>query len=322
MKLLVAHDGSESSLAAIDDLARAGLPSKGHALVLSVLDAWVPPRGTQADEALPAMQAIREGIHKALERTRDTAEVGANRLRDKLPGWSITAEACADAPAVAIVKRAEGLDGGINGQPADLVVMGSRGLGAVRRLLLGSVTQKVMHTLRRSLRIGRERQGPITTDPRIIIGVDGSDHARAAIDAVVSRAWPAGTHILVASFAQGVAGIEHSDIVGPTSSVWSTDPANPGAGPPSSWAQQLATDAAGVIRARCPGVSVSTVVHLGDPKYGLVEEARDWGGRGADCIFVGASGVRGFERVLLGSVSNHVAMHAPCSVEIVHTRPR
>ena len=38
----------------------------------------------------------------------------------------------------------------------------------------------------------------------------------------------------------------------------------------------------------------------------------------ADCIFVGARGVRGLKRLLLGSVSSAVAMNAHCSVEIVH----
>ena len=45
------------------------------------------------------------------------------------------------------------------------------------------------------------------------------------------------------------------------------------------------------------------------------------GGGGADCIFVGARGVRGLERFLLGSVSTTVATNAHCSVEIVHRRP-
>jgi len=40
--------------------------------------------------------------------------------------------------------------------------------------------------------------------------------------------------------------------------------------------------------------------------------------KGADCIVVGAAGVRGIERFLLGSVSTAVAMGAHCSVEIVH----
>jgi nucleotide-binding universal stress UspA family protein len=46
----------------------------------------------------------------------------------------------------------------------------------------------------------------------------------------------------------------------------------------------------------------------------LVEEAEGWG---ADCVFVGATGLRGAERLLMGSVSAAVAARAHCSVEIV-----
>lgn len=46
----------------------------------------------------------------------------------------------------------------------------------------------------------------------------------------------------------------------------------------------------------------------------LVEEAETWN---ADCVFVGAKGTRGIERLLLGSVSSAVAARAHCSVEVV-----
>ena len=43
MKLLIAYDGSKYSEASLDDLARAGLPDSGEALVVSVADVWRPP---------------------------------------------------------------------------------------------------------------------------------------------------------------------------------------------------------------------------------------------------------------------------------------
>ena len=49
----------------------------------------------------------------------------------------------------------------------------------------------------------------------------------------------------------------------------------------------------------------------------ILEEADAWG---ADCIFVGAKGTRGIDRLLLGSVSSAVAARAQCSVEVV--RPK
>ncbi|MCI0661561.1 MAG: hypothetical protein L0220_10845, partial [Acidobacteria bacterium] len=43
LKVLIAYDGSECADAAVDDLRRAGLPEKTHAIVLSVVEHWLPP---------------------------------------------------------------------------------------------------------------------------------------------------------------------------------------------------------------------------------------------------------------------------------------
>ena len=51
----------------------------------------------------------------------------------------------------------------------------------------------------------------------------------------------------------------------------------------------------------------------GQPKRRIPEEAEAWG---ATCVFVGAKGMRGVERLLMGSVSAAVAARAHCSVEV------
>ncbi len=64
-------------------------------------------------------------------------------------------------------------------------------------------------------------------------------------------------------------------------------------------------------------VKVETKVLRGSPKVEIVEEAENWG---ADLIVVGSHGYGFFERMLIGSVSNAVLHHAPCSVLIVKTK--
>lgn len=68
---------------------------------------------------------------------------------------------------------------------------------------------------------------------------------------------------------------------------------------------------------RVAGLAVSSVVKEGNPKRVLIEEAEQWE---ADCIFVGARGLRRLERFLLGSVSTAAAERAHCSVEVVHPK--
>lgn len=338
MRILIAYDGSEHADAALDDLALAGLPPDAEALVLSVLDAWLPEEsapGGKADEALPALHEIRGAVNARLEAQRGIAREGAAKLAALFPNWRVSADTCVDTPVGAIIRRAEGGEGGVGvwgGKPADLVVVGSRGHGLVKRALLGSVARQVMHGLRCSLRICRGPRRSLKPDtpavadasppgpPRVLVGTDGSSDSRAAVEAVSNRRWPIGTHILIATYGQGIAGLEHSLAAGMTGfAVWGGDSPEQAA-PSDSRLSRIAAEAFGVVRGRCPGVSVSTVVRLANPRYALIDEAANWKPDGADCIFVGARGVRGFDRLLLGSVSSGVAMEAPCSVEIVHPR--
>ncbi len=61
-------------------------------------------------------------------------------------------------------------------------------------------------------------------------------------------------------------------------------------------------------------VGLTTRVVKGSPKQAIVEEAESWG---ADLIIMGSHGYGFWQRALLGSVSNSVVHHAPCSVLVV-----
>lgn len=61
-------------------------------------------------------------------------------------------------------------------------------------------------------------------------------------------------------------------------------------------------------------VSVSNEMLVGSPESRIVETAEEWG---ADLIIVGSHGYNRWERLLLGSVSDSVIHHAPCSVLVV-----
>lgn len=63
---------------------------------------------------------------------------------------------------------------------------------------------------------------------------------------------------------------------------------------------------------------VSTQVLRGSPEQQIIEEARNWN---ADVIVVGSHG-RGFWGRMLGSVSDAVVHHAPCSVLVVRNGHR
>jgi nucleotide-binding universal stress UspA family protein len=81
-------------------------------------------------------------------------------------------------------------------------------------------------------------------------------------------------------------------------------------------AEEIATLAAAQLREKCPALTnkLSVKVGGGSPEGVIVEEAEEWG---ADLIVVGSHGYGFWKRAWLGSVSNAVVHHAPCSVLIV-----
>jgi nucleotide-binding universal stress UspA family protein len=64
------------------------------------------------------------------------------------------------------------------------------------------------------------------------------------------------------------------------------------------------------------GLAASTSVLAGNAKWTIIDEAKEWN---ADLVVLGSHGRRGLTRVLLGSVSEAVAMNAPCSVEVIRS---
>jgi nucleotide-binding universal stress UspA family protein len=79
----------------------------------------------------------------------------------------------------------------------------------------------------------------------------------------------------------------------------------------------LLTQATQALRAA--GFQVTTAMEEGNPKSVIVDFAAKWP---ADLVVMGSHGRRGLERFLLGSVSEAVVRHAPCSVQVVRIPKR
>jgi nucleotide-binding universal stress UspA family protein len=67
------------------------------------------------------------------------------------------------------------------------------------------------------------------------------------------------------------------------------------------------------------GLKATGTVENGDAKSKILEAAKNWR---ADLIVLGSHGRKGLEHFLMGSVSEAVARHAGCSVEIVRIRSK
>jgi len=68
-------------------------------------------------------------------------------------------------------------------------------------------------------------------------------------------------------------------------------------------------------KANTASVSTEFTLSLGSPGRAICDLAHTWG---ADLILMGRRGHSGLTELFLGSVSNYVLHHAPCSVHVVH----
>lgn len=315
MKILIAYDGSDYANAALDDLQRAGLPPEAETLIITVAEVFLPPPPPSSYEIVGDVQEEHyafnfEEVYKRNERVveeaRSLALRAAERLEKNFPGWQVGVEAYADSPAWCVLKKA----GEWN---PDLIVVGSQGRSALGRLVMGSVSQKVLTEARCSVRVARGRVEVDGSPVRIIIGVDGSPGSEAAVRAVAARQWPVKSEARVIIVEDPLVPTMIGNLI-PKVAKW-IEEGNKGE---VDWAQKLAEHA--VQQLRSSDLSVSSVVLTGHPKRVLVEEAEKWG---ADAIFVGSTGFsNALERFMLGSVSAAVAARAHCSVEVVRPEKR
>lgn len=307
MKILIAYDGSESADVALEDLKRAGLPSNAEALVLSSADVFLPLRvDEEVEETVPtyvpdAVERARERAQQAVVKAKEFAERASAQVKSLFPGWQVRSEALADSPAWAILRTAD------EWKP-DLVVMGARGHSVFGgRLILGSISQRVLYEAHCSVRIARSRDTDSAEAVRILVGVDQSSDSNAAIDAVCNRSWPNGSEVGVLAVVDTVMAI-NPDSADSAAMKWIE------VGDEKNWDQVREIFEPSAEKLRRAGLHAEILIRRGNPADQILEEADTWG---ADCIFVGARGTRGIDRLLLGSVSSAVSARAHCSVEVV-----
>lgn len=303
MKLLVAYDGSQCAGAALNDLKRAGLPRQTEARVVSVADVWLPPPGSEvaavAEMVPPPVRLSRAHAIETEELARKLAEQAAERLRGQFPGWRVSGAACHDAPWWGILRQAETFK-------PDLIVVGSHGRSALGRMVLGSVSQRVATEASCSVRLSRGLFAEDVAPPRLVVGVDGSEHSNLTVSRVAERTWPPGTAVHVVAFVDVV----NVAMIGPEC------PPVSGLLPEDYEKEELRLKecaAAAVGKLQAAGLLAAAIVRRGDPRREILHEAERWG---ADCVFVGARGHTRLQKIL-GSVSQWVSARAHCSVELV-----
>jgi nucleotide-binding universal stress UspA family protein len=290
MRILVGLDGSSSSDAVIQEAARRPWPVGSEFAIVTVIDPFFFPK------APLLLEEARQTTHRALEEQAKPLAAA---------GWKISPNVILDNPRHALPRAAREWD-------AELILMGSHGRGAVGRLLLGSTAQAVLRHAECSVEIVRsapERKSAEGGGMHVLIPTDGSEHAEQALRRVGERPWPKGSEFRVISTPEYPVLVGEYPYYAPeqvaelakSSLSHATESAEKGA--------ELLTKA---------GLKVSReVTEPGDtPAHSILAAAALWS---TDLIVVGSHGRRGFDRLILGSVSETVALHATCSVQVVRS---
>lgn len=286
MKLLIALDGSTGSEAVVREVASRPWPKGSEGCVMTAID---PFFFTKAPLLLAeAKKEAQAALKESMESLKDT-------------GLALIPDIVMENPRHGIPQRA-------NDWKADLIVMGSHGRGAFGRLLMGSTAQAVLRRAACPVEIVRERaMQPGKEGMRVLVPTDGSECAKAALRHVAELPWPVGTEIRVMSTPE-------LPLIAGAYPYYPPELLDEVATANETHAKKAVKEGVEIVKKT--GMRISE--EITDPQETAVRPilgmADLWG---ADLIVLGSHGRRGFDRYMMGSVSEAVALHAHCSVEVV-----
>jgi len=146
---------------------------------------------------------------------------------------------------------------------------------------------------------------------KILLAIDDSKFSEAAIEAVIRQTTPQETEVRVLHVIEPIP-------IYPEGQAWGYSPdASQVLEEQRKEAEELVARADQTLREK--NFKVMTAVEEGNPKEVILDSAAEWH---ADLIVLGSHGRKGLDRFFMGSVSEAVARHAPCSVEIIRIPSR
>jgi nucleotide-binding universal stress UspA family protein len=145
---------------------------------------------------------------------------------------------------------------------------------------------------------------------RILLAIDDSKFSEAAAETVMEQARPHGTEVRILHVVESPPLLVARELGGYEPALENALQSQ------KQHAATLVAKAAELLRVR--GLNVTAALEMGDAKSKILDVAEEWH---ADLIVLGSHGRKGLNRFLMGGVSDAVARHACCSVEIVRICP-
>lgn len=287
MKLLIAADSAISTEVLVRAVGVRPWPDGTTAHVLSIVADVDVPEETWREEGYG-----KRAVQREMERRGEQiTAVSVERLKQ------------IGIPAEVVVARGDArflIPFYARKWSSDLIFVRAHVRKNLEHWMLGSVARAVVTSAPCTVQIVRDaaedRALTVDSSRRVLLATDGSKTSVEAVRATAERPWPEGSEFRIISVEEPWA-IRLSRVR------------------QANEAQEAVSNSEQVLSSA--GLKAVGEVVSGKPKDVILEEAQKWP---ADLIVVGSHGRRGFRRLLLGSVSEAVAMNAPCSVVVVRAR--
>ncbi|KXF50279.1 MULTISPECIES: universal stress protein [Rhodococcus] len=286
--IVVGVDGSESASAAVAWAARA---AAALSLPLHIVTVVHIPAFYYTEPYLA--ESFKEELEDTAKARLGSARVHAKQTVDE--PLDITTEQHEGKVSQTLIELSAN---------AHMVVLGSRGHGEFTGLLVGSTTSAVAAHGHCPLVVvrGRTMDGQPPTEGPIVVGVDGSESSKAALEVAFEQAAARGASLVAVNVWSDVS-VQPSLGASPEDPLWSSI---------QTGEEVVLSERLAGYQERYPDVTVERVVARDRPVRVLSEFAEK-----AQLIVVGSRGRGGFKGMLLGSTSNALLHTADCPVMIV-----
>jgi nucleotide-binding universal stress UspA family protein len=294
MRIIYATDGSDCSRAALEAVKNMTCPIGTEIKVVTVVDLAEP---------LPVLPDVQEREYAA---ANELVETAARELQEAHPDAEVTAEVRSGYPIDAMVKLSRNW-------LADLLIVGSHGRTGISRFWLGSVSRGLLLHAPCAVRIIRQQKLEMArTETNVLICLDESEHSTHLIDHVLALPWKENTRFRCVHVVQALG----PSLLLDTDSEVIPNIADSFDKVVEKHNEWVAAAAERINRTFAQKVARGEVL-LGDPREKILELSEEWP---SDIIMLGSHGRRNFEKLIMGSVSETVALAAKCTVEVTRMK--
>lgn len=287
--VVVAVDGSEASKNAVRWAANTAVK---RGIPLRIVSSYTMPQFLYAEGMVPPKELFDDLQAETLQKIEE-ARAEAHKVAPDLKIGHTVAEG---SPIDMLLEMSKDVT---------MIVMGSRGMGGLSGMVMGSVSASVVSHASCPVVVVRE-DNHVTESTKygpVVIGVDGSEVSQKATDYAFKEADARGAELIAVhtwmdmQVQASLAGLSAAQ---------------------AEWAEvekeqaELLTERLAEFQEKYPDVQVKKVIARDRPVRALTEASE-----GAQLLVVGSHGRGGFKGMLLGSTSRALLQSAPCPMMVV-----